>query len=152
MLPPLAEPINEDNLYLFVQLHDVGKVSIPREILGKRDQLTSEEWEIMKSHSEIGFRMAESIGETTVAKAILSLRERWDGKGYPQGIKGKQTPIMARMFAIIEAFDVMTNERPYRSTLSKEEAVEELLKNKGTQFDQSLRLGMLINPGHLCGD
>lgn len=127
-----------ENLGLMTRLHDIGKVGIPKDILGKDAQLTSQEWEIMRRHSEIGFRMAQSIDELEVAKAILALREHWDGSGYPRGLKGDQIPLLSRLVAIVDAFDVMTHDRPYRSAKSPEEAIQELEKSSGKQFDPHL--------------
>jgi len=138
IVKPHMGGIHKENFMLFARLHDIGKVSIPREILGKRQPLSLEEWEIMKSHSEIGFRMAQSIEEAVIGKSILSLRERWDGKGYPRGLEGSKIPLMARVFAIIEAFDVMTHDRPYRDALTEVEAMDELKKCAGSQFDPEL--------------
>ncbi|KGK85048.1 diguanylate cyclase [Desulfosporosinus sp. HMP52] len=127
-----------DNLNLMTRLHDIGKVGIPKEILGKGTELTNQEWEIMQRHSEIGFRMAQSIDELVVAKAILALREHWDGSGYPRGLKGDQIPVLSRLVAIVDAYDVMTHSRPYRPAKSKEEAIQELKQGSGKQFDPSL--------------
>jgi len=127
-----------DNLSLMARLHDIGKVGIPKEILGKGTELTSQEWEIMQRHSEIGFRMAQAIDELVVAKAVLALREHWDGSGYPRGLKGDQIPLLSRLVAIVDAFDVMTHNRPYRLAKSQEEAIEELQQASGKQFDPRL--------------
>ncbi|AET70746.1 diguanylate cyclase (GGDEF) domain-containing protein [Desulfosporosinus orientis DSM 765] len=127
-----------DNLSLMARLHDIGKVGIPNEILGKGSGLTEHEWEIMQRHSEIGFRMAQAIDELLVADAILALRERWDGTGYPRGLKGDQIPLLSRLIAIVDAFDVMTHSRPYRLAKSQEEAINELKKEHGKQFDPHL--------------
>ncbi|WP_198006882.1 diguanylate cyclase domain-containing protein [Desulforamulus reducens] len=127
-----------NHLMLLVSLHDVGKVAIPEEILLKPSSLIHEEWEIIKSHSEIGYRMAQSIGEAVAAEAILALRERWDGNGYPRGLKGEEIPYMARLLAIVDSFDVMTHDRIYKRSISVEEAKREVLQNSGTQFDPFL--------------
>ena len=127
-----------DNLNMMIRLHDIGKVGIPKEILGKHTELTNREWEIMQRHSEIGFRLAQSINELVVAEAILALREHWDGTGYPRGLKGDQIPLLSRLVAIVDAFDVMTHNRPYRLARSREEAISELKKERGRQFDPKL--------------
>lgn len=121
-----------------VALHDIGKIAIPKEILSKSESLTENEWEIVKSYTEIGFRMAQSIDETFIAKNILSLREKWNGTGYPYGLKHKEIPYMSRVLSIVESFDIMTHQRPYKSAISKEEAIEELKINSGKQFDPKL--------------
>lgn len=132
------------NLPMLAALHDIGKVAIPKELLAKPDVLTSNEWEIMKSHTEIGFRMAQSIEEPILAQAILAIRERWDGSGYPYGLKGEQIPLIARIMAIIDSYDVMTHDRPYKSAMSEEHATQELKRCSGKQFDPQL-VSVFIN-------
>lgn len=127
-----------DNLNLMVRLHDIGKVGVPNEILGKNTELTESEWAVMQRHSEIGFRMAQAIDELLVAEAILALREHWDGKGYPRGLKGEKIPLLSRLVAIADAFDVMTHNRTYRPAKSRDEAISELKKERGKQFDPHL--------------
>lgn len=126
------------NLVLLARLHDVGKVAIPPEILGKPGPLTATEWEIMKNHSEIGYRMAQSLGETAVAEAILALHERWDGNGYPSGLSSEQIPWMSRLLSIADTYDVMTHPRPYRDSKSCEAALAEIEAAAGGQFDPEL--------------
>lgn len=127
-----------ENLLLLAVLHDIGKVSIPKEILGKPGPLTQNEWKIMQSHTETGFRMAQSIEEPALAQAILAMRERWDGKGYPYGLKGEQIPMITRIISIIDAYDVMTHDRPYKKAISRENALKELMNGSRTQFDPDL--------------
>lgn len=133
-----AESIEKNNLMLVATLHDVGKLAIPEDILKKPGPLTPREWEIVKNCSEIGYRMAQSIGEPGVAETILSLRESWDGTGYPNGLKGEQIPYLSRIFAIIDAFDLMTSDRVYRSAISQDEALAEIRSQSGLQFDPTL--------------
>ncbi len=123
---------------LLARLHDIGKISIPKEILGKEGPLTEEEWEIMKSHSEVGYRMAQSIGEPGVAKSILALHERWDGTGYPYGLAQDQIPLSARLVAIVNAYDVMTHDQVYKKKRSQGQALSEIERLAGTQFDPEL--------------
>jgi diguanylate cyclase (GGDEF)-like protein len=125
-------------LMMLAANHDIGKVTIPREILGKNGRLEPEEWQLMKTHPEIGYRMAESIGEPMLAQAILALREHYDGGGYPYGLRGEEIPLLSRIIAIIDAYDVMTNDRPYRGKRSSAEAIQELQRCVGTQFDPEL--------------
>jgi diguanylate cyclase (GGDEF)-like protein len=127
-----------DTLMMLAAVHDIGKVSIPYEILGKNGQLEPEEWRIMMSHPEVGYRMAESIGEPLLAKSILALREHYNGEGYPYGIQGKEIPFLSRIVAIVDAYDVMTHDRPYQGKRSPAEAVLELRRCSGTQFDPEL--------------
>ena len=126
-------------LELVSTLHDIGKIGIDKSIIEKPGKLTEEEWREMKRHPEIGYRIAHTIPELRkIAEYILSHHERWDGKGYPQGLKGEEIPYMARIISIIDAYDAMTQDRPYRKAISKNEAIKELYKNSGTQFDPNL--------------
>ncbi|NLA27914.1 MAG: diguanylate cyclase, partial [Firmicutes bacterium] len=136
----LGLPDSELNrLSLLITLHDIGKINIPEGILTKAEPLTEEEWEIMKKHPETGFRITRSTEEFAhVAEDIFSHHEHWDGSGYPRGLKGEKIPFLARITAIIDAYEVMTNGRPYKKKLSKEEAVAEIIKHSGTHFDPEL--------------
>jgi len=125
-------------LSLLASLHDVGKISIPSEILGKKQPLSEIEREIIKSYTEIGYRIALSIDEPSLAQGIYALRERWDGKGYPNGLKEDKIPLISRIVSIIDAYDAMTHHRPYRKGLSEKDALEELIRCSGTQFDPRL--------------
>jgi len=125
-----------DELELLAMLHDIGKVAIKESILTKSGPLTEEEWVEMRKHPEIGYRIARTMPELApIAEYILSHHERWDGKGYPQGLKGKEIPLLSRILAVADAFDAMTNDRPYRKAMSREEAIAEIKRNAGTQFD-----------------
>lgn len=128
-----------DELILVARLHDIGKIGISEDILLKPGSLTSEEFEIMKTHTEKGYRIINASSELyTVAKCVLTHHERWDGKGYPLGLKGDEIPLVSRIINIADSFDVMTNNRPYKNTKSKNEALKELQRCAGTQFDPTL--------------
>ncbi|HCX61907.1 MAG TPA: diguanylate cyclase [Clostridiales bacterium] len=128
-----------DELSLLALLHDVGKVSIDPNILQKPGSLTAEEWEEMKQHPQIGYRIAQATPElAVVADLILSHHERWDGKGYPRGLKGTEIPLSCRILAVADAYDAMTSDRVYRKAMNNEDAVRELEKNSGTQFEPSI--------------
>ena len=131
---------NELNeLRLLAVLHDIGKISIPDNIIFKPGKLTSKEWEIIKKHPEIGYRVARSSPDLIqIAKGILYHHERWDGKGYPEGLKGNKIPLISRIVAIADAYDAMTNDRPYRKAMSKKKALGEIERESGAQFDPSL--------------
>ena len=117
-------------------LHDVGKIGVPDYILHKPGPLTPEEWDEMKRHPHIGHGMLKDIAFLSGAASIVEAHhERFDGKGYPNGLAGSETPLGARIFTIADAFDAMTSDRPYRKALSSEEARNEVLTNSGTQFD-----------------
>ena len=120
-------------------LHDIGKIIIPSEILNKEGKLTDEEYEIMKSHPEIGFRILKSARNMAdMAEIVLYHHERWDGYGYPAGIKGNEIPYQARIITIADAFDAMTSNRTYKNKITYKEAIEELKRCAGTQFDPKL--------------
>ncbi|ATW24558.1 diguanylate cyclase [Candidatus Formimonas warabiya] len=127
------------DLQLFAQFHDVGKVAIPDHILKKKSQLNAQEREKMKSHCEIGYRIALSSPDLApIADWILKHHEWWDGNGYPCGLRGEEIPIECRILAIADTFDVMTNDRPYKKALSFRDSLRELKKCAGTQFDPEL--------------
>ncbi|OGX20658.1 MAG: hypothetical protein A3K54_03605 [Omnitrophica WOR_2 bacterium RBG_13_44_8] len=127
------------NFILATELHDIGKVIIPDQVLSKVGVLTNEEFEIIKKHPETGYRIAEATPETAhIAEYILHSHERWDGDGYPQGLKGEEIPLVSRMIFILDAFDAMTYDRHYRKALNKEDAILELKNNAGKQFDPEL--------------
>jgi HD-GYP domain-containing protein (c-di-GMP phosphodiesterase class II) len=128
-----------DKLEMLAALHDIGKISIDNRILTKPEKLTDEEWLEMKKHSGIGYRIAMVSDDLKqIADGILGHHERWDGKGYPQGISGEDTPLISRILSVIDAYDSMTNDRPYRKALTKEYALFEIKQNSGTQFDPNI--------------
>ncbi|GAB6087649.1 diguanylate cyclase [Alkaliphilus crotonatoxidans] len=120
-------------------LHDIGKIGVPEAILTKTTPLTPEEFEIMKKHVDISITIIKHVPNLVkMIPAIMCHHERFDGKGYPRGIKGESIPIEGRCLAIVDAFDAMTTDRPYRKALSIKEALGELEGNSGTQFDPEL--------------
>lgn len=128
-----------DELSLLGSLHDIGKIAIPKSILLKPGALNEEEWEIIKKHCEIGYRIAlSSVELVTIADYILTHHEKWDGSGYPKKLKGEQIPLLARIISIVDAYDVITNSRPYKNALSHEEAIKEIERCSGTHFDPYL--------------
>ncbi|MCK4277752.1 MAG: diguanylate cyclase, partial [Desulfurellaceae bacterium] len=147
-LQDLAEALGKDiglsgfelkRLRLLALLHDIGKIGTPDNVLFKPDKLTEEEWEVMKKHSEDGYKMAGNIPQLYgIAEAILYHHERWNGTGYPKGLKGKEIPILSRIISIVDAYDVVLTERPYKKAMTEEEAIQELKENAGTQFDPEL--------------
>jgi diguanylate cyclase (GGDEF)-like protein/PAS domain S-box-containing protein len=128
-----------DELSLLAMLHDIGKIAISDQILGKPGRLLPEEWEAMQSHLEIGYRIVESTPELAhIGEALLAHHEWWDGTGYPKRLNGAQIPLISRILAIVDAYDVMTHDRPYRVAVSRDEAINELRQCAGTQFDPQL--------------
>ena len=118
-------------------LHDIGKIGIPDYIISKTGKLTPEEYEIMKEHSKKGYEILKQITEyqNTVAKWILHHHERWDGKGYPEGLVGEEIPIESRILTISDVYDALTSDRPYRKAWSKEKALSFIKENSGIIFD-----------------
>ncbi len=128
-----------DELSLLAMLHDIGKLAISDQILGKPGRLLPEEWEAMQSHLEIGYRIVESTPELAhVGEAVLAHHEWWDGTGYSRRLRGEQIPLISRILAIVDAYDVMTHDRPYRTAVGRDEALNELRQCAGTQFDPQL--------------
>lgn len=126
-------------LELLAKLHDIGKVAISENVLNKRGPLTDAEWIEMKKHPEIGFRITQNIAELSmVTEYILYHHERWDGMGYPRGLKGDHIPLLSRILAVADAYDAMTNDRVYRKGMPKEKAIEEIKRNAGIQFDPEM--------------
>ncbi|MNI15637.1 Cyclic di-GMP phosphodiesterase response regulator RpfG [compost metagenome] len=138
MLGYEADSLQVSNLKMLIHLHDVGKVVIPEKILNKPGSLSEKEWEMMRTHSEIGYRMAVALGEPGLAEAILSMHERWDGLGYPYGLKEMQIPQPARFLSVIDAYDIMTHDQIYKKALSPEAALEEIKSLRGKQFDPQI--------------
>lgn len=128
-----------DELTLVASLHDIGKIGINEDILLKSEKLTKEEFEIMKTHTEKGYRIINASSELgNVAKCVLTHHEKWDGAGYPLGLSGEEIPLMARIINVADSYDVMTNDRVYKKAMTKEDAIKELKKCSGTQFDPKI--------------
>lgn len=128
-----------DELTLVTKLHDIGKIGIREDILLKPGKLTKEEFEVMKTHTEKGLRIVQASNELyEVGINILTHHERWDGTGYPIGLKGDEIPLISRIVSIVDAYDAMTNDRVYKKAITKEEAIEEMKRCAGTQFDPRL--------------
>jgi diguanylate cyclase (GGDEF)-like protein/putative nucleotidyltransferase with HDIG domain len=130
-------------------LHDIGKVGVPDEILHKPGPLDEREWELMRQHPEIGERILRAIpGLGGVARIVRHEHERWDGGGYPDGLSGDQIPVGSRIILACDAYHAMTSDRPYRGAMSHTEAMEELSRGAGTQFDPEVVQALI---GYLYG-
>lgn len=128
-----------DELTQVALLHDIGKIGVPVEILNKPGALTDDEWEIMKKHCEIGYRITQSSVElANISEAILGHHEWWNGKGYPQGLIGEEIPLYSRIVAIVDSYDVITHDRPYKKAVSPHEALKEIKRCAGKQYDPYL--------------
>jgi HD-GYP domain-containing protein (c-di-GMP phosphodiesterase class II) len=125
-----------ETLALAAKLHDVGKLAVPRSILAKPGPLDEDEWATMRRHPTEGARLlAPYVPSTDVLAIVMSHHERWDGAGYPEGLRGEQIPLGARIVAVVDAFCAMIEPRPYRPTLDADAARSELLAQSGRQFD-----------------
>ena len=125
-------------------LHDVGKLAVPDEILTKPGPLSVNEWEQMRRHPAYGLSIVNGDGFLRqVAEIVYCHHERYDGKGYPRGLAGEEIPLGARVFAVADAYDAMTSDRPYRPALSHAQAIEEIERNAGSQFDPRVVAVML---------
>ena len=131
------EELNE--LVMAGMYHDIGKISIPDAILDKPSGLTKEEYDIMKTHTEAGYQILKAADEySNLAEYALTHHERWDGKGYPRGLKQTEIPLYSRIISICDSFEAMTSDRVYRKKLDKKQAVAEIIKCSGLQFDPKL--------------
>ena len=137
------EEINSDIIFSSASLHDVGKIAISDTILNKPGKLTDEEFEIMKRHCIIGGNVIDQIIERTedvidlqyAKKSVIGHHERWDGRGYPNGLQGTEIPVIARLVSVVDVYDALASERPYKKAFSHEEAMKIITENSGSQFD-----------------
>lgn len=131
--------VDQSNLSLLCLLHDIGKIGVPLEILNKPGKLTSEEWDVLRSHPMKGYQIAKSSAELEgIADMILHHHERWDGAGYPDGLSCETIPLLSRVIAVVDAYDAMVNTRSYRKALPQKMAIDELKRCAGTQFDPNI--------------
>lgn len=131
--------MEQSDLSLLCLLHDIGKIGIPLEILNKPGKLTAEEWTVMQSHVDKGFQIANSSPELRdIAKMVRFHHERWDGRGYPDGLSGEKIPFLSRIISVIDAYDAMVSNRVYKKAMTREAAFEELSRCAGTQFDPNV--------------
>lgn len=128
-----------DRIQLLTKFHDIGKVGIPDSILKKPGALTPDEWKVMKTHCTIGERIANESSELKeISHLILKHQEKWNGTGYPLGLSGEDIPIECRVLSIVDSYDAMTNDRPYRAALSPKTAINEIIACSESQFDPGM--------------
>jgi len=131
--------VEVDELKIAGEYHDIGKVAISSDILSKKGKLTDFELKELKRHPELSYNILSTVNEYgPIAEIVLSHHERWDGKGYPGGLKGEEIPLQSRIMMVVDDYDAMTNDRSYRKALSKEEAIRELQNRAGTKFDPKI--------------
>ena len=131
--------IKLEELKLLMNLHNIGKLALADEIMTKKGRMTAEEWKIIKKIPEIGYHIAESSTKLKpIAESILTYHEWYNGQGYPRGIKGEEIPVLSRISFLINAYDAMTSDRPYRNKMTEEEAKKEIKKFSGIQFDPKI--------------
>ncbi len=148
-------PRQAEMVHMAAHLHDVGKIGIPDSILLKPGPLTDSEWTVLRTHPKMGADILKPVkvfcGKPGVCEIVLAHHERFDGSGYPYGLRGNDIPLGARIVAVADALSAMTEERPYRKSLSLDEAVEEVARCSGTHFDPCIVRDLLSLRGVLEG-
>ncbi|KLO22331.1 phosphohydrolase [Marinitoga sp. 1155] len=145
----IAEKMNIDKqrierIYWAGILHDIGKIFVPQSILNKANKLTSEEYEKIKLHPIKGEELIRKVEDMKdISKIIRHHHERWDGKGYPDNLSGENIPLESRILTVVDSFDAMISERPYKKPLTKEQAIDELKRLAGSQFDEKVVISFI---------
>ena len=133
-------------MHIVGDLHDIGKIGVPDRVLNKAGKLEAEEWKLMKKHCDIGYNILSKAGTfNDISKIVRYHHERWDGKGYPEGLKAEKIPFAARILAVCDSIDAMKSDRPYRKCISDEVCRYEIRKNKGKMYDSKIAECMLEN-------
>jgi len=133
-------------IHIAGDLHDIGKIGVPDSVLNKPDKLEAEEWELMKKHCDIGYNILSKTSTfKNISEIVLAHHERWDGNGYPNGLKKKEIPFASRILAICDSIDAMKSDRPYRKSISDEICKNEIIKNQGIMYDCKIAKCMLEN-------
>jgi len=136
----------KEKVHIAAHLHDIGKIGVPDSVLNKSGKLTNEEWELMKKHPEIGAEiLSKSRHLNELTDIVLHHHERYDGKGYPDGLSGNDIPLGARIIAICDSIDAMMSNRSYRTAMSFEKCYSEIKNNAGTMYDPQISKSMLDN-------
>ncbi|MBU3143235.1 HD-GYP domain-containing protein [Clostridium sp. CF012] len=127
--------VDLENIHIAAHLHDIGKIGVPDKVLNKKGKLLPDEWEFIKMHPKIGYNiLSKSIRLKYISEIVLYHHERWDGKGYPEGLAGINIPLGARIIAVCDSIDAMTSDRPYRKAMGFEECINEIIINTGLMF------------------
>ncbi|WP_431603142.1 HD-GYP domain-containing protein [Clostridium beijerinckii] len=133
-------------IHIAGDLHDIGKIGVPDSVLNKPDSLEVDEWELMKKHSYIGYNILSKASTfEDISRIVLHHHERWDGKGYPKGLKEEEIPLASRILAVCDSIDAMKSDRPYRKSISDELCRDEIKKNEGIMYDSKIAECMLKN-------
>ncbi|AJH01537.1 MULTISPECIES: HD-GYP domain-containing protein [Clostridium] len=137
-------------LHIAGHLHDIGKIGVPDSVLNKRGKLDLQEWELMKKHPEIGYKILSKVKSLDIiSKIVLHHHERWDGRGYPNGLCKEEIPLGSRIIAVCDSIDAMKSNRPYRKLISDEECKNEIIKNKGIMYDPEIVDCIIKNWGEI---
>lgn len=148
-------PRQTEMVHMAAHLHDVGKIGVPDDILHKPGPLSDAQWRVMRQHPVLGAEILKPVrvfcGRPGVCEIVLAHHERWDGSGYPHGLRGNDIPLGARIVAVADALSAMTEERPYRRSLTLDEAVAEVARCAGTHFDPCIVRDLLSLRGVLEG-
>ena len=135
-----------EEIHIAAHVHDIGKIGIPDRILNKNGKLLPSEWECIKQHPVIGYNILNKSSKLhTISKIVLHHHERWDGRGYPEGLKQKEIPLGSRIIAVCDSIDAMISKRPYRDSLSIDECRKEIENNIGIMFDPHIGKVVLEN-------
>lgn len=137
-------------LHIAGHLHDIGKIGVPDNVLNKKGRLDSDEWRLMKKHSEIGYNILSKVKSLeNISYIVLHHHERWDGEGYPKGLCKEEIPMGSRIIAVCDSIDAMKSDRPYRKSISDEICRNEIKKNQGIMYDLKIAKCMLENWGDI---
>lgn len=143
--------IDLEHIHIAAHLHDIGKIGVPDNVLHKKGKLLPNEWKLIKEHPVIGFNILSKSDELMeIAEIVLFHHERWDGNGYPKGIKEKNIPLGSRIIGICDSIDAMMSSRPYRDALPSDKIIEELRRCSGSQFDPEIL--SIVSPEQLISE